>query len=96
MFELDEQFHRILFEGCHKLWTWSVIQQMNAHLNRSRMLWLQTDPNWARLFKQHQEMYEAISSHNGDLADRIMQEHLTLSISDLELLQKKFPDYYHS
>ena len=27
-------------------------QQMNAHLNRSRMLWLSADPNWTNLYEQ--------------------------------------------
>jgi DNA-binding GntR family transcriptional regulator len=94
MFELDEAFHRILFEGCRKLGTWSVIQQMNANLNRSRILWLSTDPQWTPLYEQHRDMYEAIVRRDEAKADRIMQEHLSLSIANLPVLQKKFPNYF--
>ncbi len=96
MFELDEHFHRILFEGVNKLGTWGVIQQMNAHLNRSRILWMRTDPHWEHLYEQHREMYEAICQQDEALADRLMQKHLALSIYNLGLLQEKFPDYFNN
>lgn len=96
MFELDEQFHRILFAGVNKLGTWGVIQQMNAHLNRSRILWMRTEPHWDHLFEQHRDMYEAIRQKNEALADRLMETHLALSIYNLGLLQEKFPDYFNN
>lgn len=94
MFELDEAFHRILFEGCRKQGTWNVIQQMNAHLNRSRMLWLSADPHWSHLYEQHRVMTDAIRRHDGDYAERVMQEHLSLIISNLNVLKEKHPDYF--
>lgn len=94
MFELDEAFHRILFEGCRKQGTWNVIQQMNAHLNRSRMLWLSADPHWSHLYEQHREMADAIRRQDGDYAERIMQEHLSLIISNLTVLKEKHPNYF--
>ncbi|MGM1045579.1 transcriptional regulator, GntR family [Paenibacillus uliginis N3/975] len=94
MFELDEAFHRILFEGCRKQGTWNVIQQMNAHLNRSRMLWLSADPHWGHLYEQHRVMADAIRRHDSDYAERVMQEHLSLIISNLTVLKEKHPDYF--
>lgn len=94
MFELDESFHRILFEGCRKQGTWNIIQQMNAHLNRSRMLWLSADPHWSHLYEQHREMVDAIRRQDGDYAERIMQEHLSLIISNLTVLKEKHPHYF--
>lgn len=94
MFELDESFHRILFEGCRKQGTWNIIQQMNAHLNRSRMLWLSADPHWSHLYEQHRDMADAIRRQDGDYAERIMQEHLSLIISNLTVLKEKHPNYF--
>lgn len=96
MFELDEEFHRILFDGCRKHGTWEVIQQMNAHLNRTRVLWLETDPHWDHLYEQHRDMAEAIRRHDEEGADRLMHEHLTLSIANLSVLQEKYPNYFLS
>ncbi|MGG6314169.1 GntR family transcriptional regulator [Paenibacillus macerans] len=94
MFALDEEFHRLLFGGCRKQGTWDVIQQMNAHLNRTRVLWLTTDPHWENLYEQHQAMYEAVAAQDAERADRLMKEHLQLSISNLPVLQERYPGYF--
>lgn len=94
MFELDEAFHRTIFEGCRKLNTWAVIQQMNAHLNRSRMLRLASDHEWNHLYAQHERMTDAIAAGDAELADRVMKEHLSLSIRDQAVLREKYPQYF--
>lgn len=94
MFELDEWFHRILFEGCRKQSTWNVIQQMNANLNRSRVLWLHSDPNWEHLYEQHRGIVNAIRSQDANSAEQIMRKHLSLSISSLMVLKEKYPDFF--
>lgn len=94
MFEYDEAFHRTIFEGCRKLNTWAVIQQINVHLNRTRMLRLAVDHHWDDLFTQHQQMVEAIQVKNADWADKIMSEHLHLTILDQALLKQKYPTYF--
>lgn len=94
MFELDEAFHRTLFEGCRKSGTWAVMQQMNAHLNRSRRLWLIASSDWRHLYEHHGKMAELIEKHDADSAEQLMQEHLTLSITDLEVLRATYPNYF--
>jgi DNA-binding GntR family transcriptional regulator len=93
MFELDNAFHRTLFEGCRKLETWNVIQQMNAHLNRSRMLWLSADQHWNPLYEQHKEMIEAIRKQDPGQAESVMKKHLNLSLSNMAVLKEKYPNY---
>ncbi|MCJ8014343.1 GntR family transcriptional regulator [Paenibacillus sp. KQZ6P-2] len=94
MFELDEDFHRILFEGCRKRGTWNTIQQMNAHLNRTRILWLWTDPHWEHLYEQHRQMFLAVKQQQADLAEQIMKEHMSLNIANLPVLKERYPEYF--
>ncbi|WP_028558675.1 GntR family transcriptional regulator [Paenibacillus pinihumi] len=94
MFELDEEFHRTIFEGCGKSYTWGVIQHVNVHLNRSRMLRLAADHNWNHIYAQHEQMATAIEAHNSSEADRLMQNHLNLTVTDQSLLKEKFPAYF--
>ncbi|MNO96668.1 putative HTH-type transcriptional regulator YdfH [compost metagenome] len=94
MFELDEAFHRILFEGCQKLNTWTMMQQMNVHLNRTRTLRLADDHHWDQLYTQHLQMVEAIKDHDGRQAGLLMSDHLHLTITDQALLKEKYPDYF--
>ncbi|MEO3946953.1 GntR family transcriptional regulator [Gorillibacterium sp. CAU 1737] len=94
MFKLDEEFHRLLFAGCRKLGTWTVIQQMNAHLNRSRILWLANDPDWSKLFEHHRAMLAAIRAGDADHAELLMKEHLRLAILDVAMLKEAHPSYF--
>lgn len=94
MFELDEAFHRTLFEGCNKLNTWAVIQQMNVHLNRTRTLRLAADHHWEQLYNQHLHMVQVIQEHDANRAEQLMSEHLHLTITDQALLKEKFPTYF--
>ncbi|NIK80209.1 DNA-binding GntR family transcriptional regulator [Paenibacillus castaneae] len=94
MFELDEAFHRILFDGCSKSNIWAVMQQMNAHLNRSRMLRLVDDHNWELLYEQHRDMAAAIKAQDGSTAKQLMKEHLNLNIVEQALLKEKYPNFY--
>lgn len=94
MFELDEAFHRTIFEGCKKMNTWAVIQQINVHLNRTRMLRLATDHHWEELFKQHQQIVEAIQAQEPDKAEQVVHAHLHVGISDQAVLKEKFPEYF--
>ena len=52
--------HGVIFAGCKKARIWAMLQQMNAHYNRVRMLNLVSGYDWALLLEQHQEIYEAI------------------------------------
>ncbi|QYR20909.1 GntR family transcriptional regulator [Paenibacillus sp. sptzw28] len=94
MFELDEAFHRTIFEGCRKNNTWAVIGQINVHLNRSRMLRLAADHHWDHLYEQHFQMAEAIRNKDEERAERLMKDHLSLTIADQALLKEKFPTYF--
>ena len=94
MFEIDEAFHRILFDGCKKLNTWSIMQQMNVHLNRTRTLRLAADQHWDQLYNQHLQMVQAIEWHYHQQAEQLMSDHLHLTITDQAILKEKYPAYF--
>lgn len=94
MFELDEEFHRTIFEGCKKMNTWAVIQQINVHLNRTRVLRLATDHHWDELYTQHGQIVEAIKEQQPDRAELLIRDHLQVGIADQALLKEKFPTYF--
>ncbi|WP_211748813.1 GntR family transcriptional regulator [Paenibacillus sp. Marseille-Q4541] len=94
MFDLDEAFHKLLFDSCNKRNTWNAIQQMNVHLNRSRKLRLAADHNWQHLYDQHQQMVQAIREHDTETAVSLMKDHLHLTVQDQSFLKEKFPNYF--
>jgi DNA-binding GntR family transcriptional regulator len=94
MFQLDEEFHSTLFAGCNKSKTWTVIEQMSVHLNRSRMLRLSSDHHWDHLIEQHRSMVRAIQQQDADQAERLAQEHLHLTVTDLTMLRDTYASYF--
>ncbi|KAA6453191.1 GntR family transcriptional regulator [Bacillus swezeyi] len=94
LFDLDEAFHKTIFEGCRKSNIWSVIQQMNVPFRRIRFLRLAADFNWNTIYQQHAAIAEAIKSKQPTEARRIAEEHLKLVIVDKEMLIEEFPGYF--
>ncbi|MGN9865906.1 GntR family transcriptional regulator [Bacillus swezeyi] len=94
LFDLDEAFHKTIFEGCRKSNIWSVIQQMNVPFRRIRFLRLAADFNWNTIYQQHAAIAEAIKSKQPTEALRIAEEHLKLVIVDKEMLIEEFPGYF--
>ncbi|MEK3734941.1 MULTISPECIES: GntR family transcriptional regulator [Paenibacillus] len=94
LFELDEEFHQILFDATGKERTWKMLQQLNIHFNRLRLLRLAKDSNWEDIIQQHKELYRLIVNQEKDQAMRIMENHLRLVVFDQDILKEKFPHYF--
>lgn len=94
MFELDEAFHRTVFEGCKKLNTWMHLQQAKTHLNRTRHLSLSPDRDWSPLYAQHRMIADAIRRQDADRAEQVMRDHLNLTVTDLDELKRKHAHYF--
>lgn len=93
-FELDEAFHGTLFKGCKKERTWHLLQQMNNHYNRVRMLNLTVGYDWGELLRQHQELLVAIQSGDEKLGLKLIDIHLNKVVIDLDHLMKDFKHYF--
>jgi GntR family transcriptional regulator, rspAB operon transcriptional repressor len=94
LFDLDEQFHGSIFEGCSKKRIWLTIQQMNSDFSRIRMLRLSTNYDWEDILSTHQEIVQSIKTNNADQAENVMKKHLTLIQLDKEQLLQKYNSYF--
>ncbi|MDC3416061.1 GntR family transcriptional regulator [Aquibacillus salsiterrae] len=94
LFDLDGQFHRILFHGCNKIKTWYMVSQMNSHFDRVRMLRLASNPDWNVVVNQHKALFERISEKNAEEAEKLMSSHLKLINFEKEQLKEKYPSYF--
>lgn len=94
LFELDEEFHQILFEGTGKERTWKMLQQLNIHFNRLRLLRLSKDSNWEHIISQHKEMYQLIVNRQAEQAMNVMERHLRLVVVEQDILREKYPHYF--
>ena len=94
LFELDDEFHRILFEGCNKLRTWQMSRQLNSQFDRLRMLRLASDSNWSIVVSQHRTVFEYVSARDCDKAEEAVGSHLKLVNLEKDALKKRYPGYF--
>lgn len=94
-FQQDEAMHGIIFKGCNKSRTWNMLQLMNAHYNRVRILNLKDrEFEWDQLIDQHQDLVRAISEQDIVLGKKTIDLHLNKVVVDLEHLRKEHSDYF--
>lgn len=94
LFELDDQFHQLLFEGCNKFRTWEMIREMNSHFDRLRVLRLSSNTDWELIVAQHEEIYNCISLKDADRAAELIIKHLNLVNYEKEELKLHYPTYF--
>jgi DNA-binding GntR family transcriptional regulator len=93
-YELDEELHRTIFVGCKKARIWSMIQQMNTHYNRVRMLNTAGGYDVSPVLKQHKELVLAIKEKDLDLGMRTIDRHLNKVKFDIQDLCRDYGDYF--
>ncbi|RKQ32484.1 GntR family transcriptional regulator [Oceanobacillus halophilus] len=94
LLELDDEFHRLLFEGCNKLRTWKMIRQMNSHFDRLRVLRLASNLEWDILVSQHKAILNFIQDKKEEDAEKLIVQHLNLVNFEKQELKKKYPNYF--
>ncbi|WP_145047221.1 GntR family transcriptional regulator [Paenibacillus xylanexedens] len=94
LFELDEEFHQILFLATGKMRTWKMLQQLNIPFNRLRILRLSEVSNASNIISQHKEIYQLITERKTDQAVEVMEQHLRLVVVEQETIKSKYPHYF--
>ncbi len=93
-FAHDETLHQTLFAGCGKARVWAVIQQMNTHYNRVRVLNLLKGYNMPRIIDEHRSIVRAVRDRDAAAGVRAADRHLSMIHIDIKQLQQEFPDYF--
>ncbi|MBU3074864.1 GntR family transcriptional regulator [Clostridium estertheticum] len=94
IFAADEEFHRLIFEGCNKNKIWATINEMESDFQRIRILRLSSNLKWDHIYSQHIGIKNAIIDKNPDLAEKIIIEHLTMVNFDKDQLKHDYSNYF--
>lgn len=94
LFDLDEEFHHLLFESCKKSRSFKMVRQMNSHFDRVRMLSIASNLNWPVLYDQHKSIFKSVTEKNPDQAENMMEQHLKLVNFEKEELIARYPNYF--
>ncbi|ADQ14347.1 GntR family transcriptional regulator [Halanaerobium hydrogeniformans] len=93
-FRHDNNFHRILFDACHKSNIWNAMDQMSNHLNRFRILSLQEKFNSKALIEEHRSIYKALEKRDSLKVENVMKEHIERVRIDANILKREHPEYF--
>lgn len=93
LYQLDDQFHEIIFRCCRKEMTFNLVYSTMAHFDRIRILSL-AEMDMRRTVAEHREILAAIQSKDGKRAAVLMEKHLSQVISDQAVLRKSHPEYF--
>lgn len=93
-YELDETFHRTIFESVNKHRTWDVIDQVNTQYKRVRILSYSFDNMINSLIDQHAQLLKAIEEKSDDKAQFVIGNHIRKLIHEQADLKKRYPNYF--
>ena len=94
LFEADEEFHKIIFEGNNKRRIWNSIDDASTEFQRIRILRLAANSNWDNIYQQHKEIFNAIKNKTPDVAENLMKEHLNMVTFDKNQIKETYPNYF--
>ena len=92
--ELDELFHQTLLAGVGHERLHDLLRSRTGHLNRLRRLDLPGPGKIARILAGHRAIVAAIEEKDSEAAQAAIREHLSQTISRLDELRAKRPDYF--
>lgn len=93
LLELDNQFHRLLFESVNKTWSYKIVKEQMVHFDRLRTLSARSDFNKYTL-KDHEDILYAVTRQDSEMAQMLMTRHLTRHRTEKSGLLDMYPEYF--
>jgi DNA-binding GntR family transcriptional regulator len=90
----DRDFHYVLYEEADLLEIWSLLQIQSGHIDRIRRLHLPAAGKRQKVIDDHQKIVDALRTGDGMQAQKTVREHLAGTLSNISLIQEKYPDYF--
>ncbi|MDO4535704.1 MAG: GntR family transcriptional regulator [Clostridium perfringens] len=72
---LDNEFHRLLFEGVNKSNVWEAIRRISTHYNRMRLL-EELNQDKKVIVDEHNKYLTIIKNKDKSLVDKVVLEHI--------------------
>lgn len=94
--DLDEAFHRTLYEAAGQDGLFDLIRSRSGHLARARRLDLPHEGKMRAILEMHTEIIDAIEALNPERAQDAMRKHLTGTVLRIDAISEKYPDYFRN
>ena len=96
LFQYDNEFHRIIYEGTNKMRIWDSIQNISGQLNRVRILGLTLDSEeiWNLVYNEHKEIFNKIKNHEKEGLEQIVIRHLERGKTHIKTIKEQYNEYF--
>ncbi len=91
--QLDNEFHKCLFDIARKPMAYHLMQTVQIHFDRVRMMSLEVVKD-TKIVTDHQAILEAIVQRDAEAAQMLMDKHLSRYQIDEQALRSRYPDYF--
>lgn len=71
-----------------------MIQNLNIHFNRLRVLRLSSNLDWDIIISHHKQICQLIANKEADKVRQVMEEHLRLVEIEKDMLKRQYPHYF--
>lgn len=93
LLELDDEFHRMLFQMVDKNQVYELMNSISIHFDRVRSMALQAIRD-NKTVEDHKKILEAIRQGDGEEAGALMKKHLSRYKVDEDQLRENYPGYF--
>lgn len=93
-FELDNEFHAIIFEYFNKSNIWKSIKKLSTHFDRLRLIDALQLEQAIQTYKQHQKIIEILKEKNSNIIDEFITKHLSQFRYVIAKYLEKYPEYF--
>lgn len=93
LMELDNQFHKMLFEIAGKSQAYAMMENLSIHFDRVRNMSLSSVKN-GKIVQDHKDITSAVRERDPKRAREILESHLDRYKFDKEAIREQYPRYF--
>ena len=93
-YQLDNEFHKIIFEYAGKPNTWEIINKFSNHFNRLRLIDVFEKKNLRKSLEEHIEIINILKNKKVKKIDNFLLKNMTKYKKEIENLKIKYPNYF--
>ncbi|WP_184855295.1 GntR family transcriptional regulator [Acidovorax soli] len=91
--EADQGFHQCMYEAAGVAGLWDLVRRRSGHVDRLRRLHLPTEGKTAAVLADHQRIVDAIAAGDAPAAQDALRAHLSGTLSQVDEICARHPDY---
>jgi DNA-binding GntR family transcriptional regulator len=89
----DQAFHRDMYEAAGVIELHALVRRHSGHVDRLRRLHLPSEGKAQAVVRDHKRIVDAIARRDPELAQQRLREHLSGTLSQVDDICRRYPDF---